>query len=88
MGRASGAGARLYELSAGKRPARELYDLTRDPYQLKNVAEDPAYRGTLESLDRQLQNELAATADPRGAGHGDEFDSYIWYQGRQQRLGR
>jgi uncharacterized sulfatase len=88
LGRAAGAGARLYELAAGKRPARELYDLTRDPYQLKNVAEDPAYRGTLESLDRQLQNELAATGDPRASGKGDEFDSYVWYQGRQQNLGR
>lgn len=32
------------------RPLEELYDLTTDPYELKNLASDPAHRDTLERL--------------------------------------
>ena len=31
---------------------RELYDLRADPWQLHNVADDPAYRGTWEAVNR------------------------------------
>ena len=58
----------------GKRPARELYDLRHDPYELKNVAEDPAYADTVKDLDARLVTELKATGDPRVVGGGDEFD--------------
>ena len=33
---------KLYELSFGKRPADELYDLSKDPHQLNNVAGEAA----------------------------------------------
>ena len=33
---------------------RELYDLRTDPYQLRNVARDPAYGPTAERLARRL----------------------------------
>jgi len=35
--------APLWNAAFGKRPARELYDLRKDPYEMKNVADDPAY---------------------------------------------
>ena len=60
----------------GKRPARELYDLRKDPYEMTNVAEDPAYADTVRQLDNRLMAELKATADPRATGGGDEFDRY------------
>jgi arylsulfatase A-like enzyme len=66
----------FYERAFGKRPARELYDLRKDPYELKNVAEDPAYSATLKELDARLMAELRATGDPRATGGGDEFDAY------------
>jgi len=56
----------------GKRPARELYDLHNDPFELKNVADDPAYADTLKSLEARLMAELKATGDPRLAG--EELD--------------
>jgi hypothetical protein len=31
--------------------------------------------------------ELKATGDPRARGRGEEFDRYIWYQGRSLGLG-
>jgi uncharacterized sulfatase len=66
----------LWERAFGKRPSRELYDLRNDPYQMHNVADDPAYAETLRKLDGQLMSELAATGDPRSTGKGDQFDEY------------
>ena len=65
------------ERAFGKRPARELYDLRHDPYELKNVAADPAYADTVKDLDARLMAELKATGDPRASGGGDEFDRYL-----------
>lgn len=66
----------FYERAFGKRPARELYDLRVDPFELKNVAEDPAYAAKVQELDARLMAELRATGDPRARGGGDEFDAY------------
>jgi uncharacterized sulfatase len=66
----------FYDRAFGKRPARELYDLRNDPFELKNVADEPAYAGTLRELDAKLMAELKSTADPRATGGGDEFDAY------------
>ena len=43
---------------------QELYDLRRDPYELTNVADDPAMAGTLEALKRRL----AELCDPPPPG--------------------
>lgn len=66
----------LFELAFGKRPERELYDLKKDPWQMHNVAADPAYAEVLRRLDAQLTAELKQTADPRIEGRGDVFDGY------------
>ena len=58
----------------GKRPARELYDLRHDPFELRNVAEEPAYASIVKDLDGRLMAELKATGDPRAAGGGGEID--------------
>ena len=57
----------------GKRPGEELYDLRKDPHQMKNLAGDAAYRETLDSLRRQLMDELIANKDPRVVDN-DAFD--------------
>ncbi|MBA7613629.1 Ulvan-active sulfatase [subsurface metagenome] len=36
------------------RPAEELYDLTKDPYELKNIADDPAQQKLFTSLRKKL----------------------------------
>jgi arylsulfatase A-like enzyme len=55
----------VYDLSFGKRPGEELYDLAKDPYQIKNVAADPAYAEPLRKLGAQLLATLKEVADPR-----------------------
>lgn len=69
------AHARAYELCFGFRPSEELYDLRTDPDQLNNVATDPKYATTLQELSKRLDEELAATGDPRTGGEApfDEF---------------
>ncbi|MBA4064355.1 MAG: heparan N-sulfatase [Isosphaera sp.] len=46
------------------RPKEELYDLTADPNELKNVAGDPAHAKALEGLRAKLAGWRAATNDP------------------------
>ena len=67
---------RWYQMSFGKRPADELYDIESDPDCVKNLAEDPSYADTKASLWAQLETELKAQGDPRVLGKGDIFDYY------------
>ena len=46
------------------RPKEELYDLAKDPNELKNVASDPAYADVLKDLRTRLLNWQKATKDP------------------------
>jgi len=71
----------LYELSFGKRPAEELYDCWKDPEQLQNLADDPAYADVKESMSELLIEQLELTADPRVIGGGDKFDEYPYLGG-------
>ena len=54
-----------YRLAFGKRPAEELYDLTRDPEQLHNLASDPDYAANLSELGSELEDFMISTGDPR-----------------------
>ena len=55
----------LYELGFGRRPGEELYDLTRDPDHLNNLAEDPSYAERRQRLEGKLMAELREHEDPR-----------------------
>ena len=46
------------------RPLEELYDLKRDPHELKNVATDPSYADALKDLRERLKKWQTATRDP------------------------
>ncbi len=46
----------------------ELYDHDADPGELRNLAADPAYAGTLQELRRQLYDKLIACDDPFAKG--------------------
>lgn len=70
-----------WQLSCGKRPADELYDLRLDPDQLHNVADRAEYADTLKRLKKKLFSELERYEDPRLVGGADAFDSYK-YTGR------
>jgi len=48
---------------AQTRPSEELYDLQTDPYELKNLAADPAYAVQLESLRDAVDHWIIETGD-------------------------
>jgi len=66
-------------------PAEELYDLKKDPGQLKNVAAEAAYADTLKKLSAALTAELKATGDPRIVGGADVIDTYPYGGGAKKK---
>jgi arylsulfatase A-like enzyme len=50
-------------LFAETRPAEELYDLQSDPFEIRNLAADPAHAETLAGLRRRLADWETHTAD-------------------------
>jgi N-sulfoglucosamine sulfohydrolase len=67
-------GKRFYDIAFARRPAEELYDLIKDPHQLKNVAADPAYAKDRAKLQAQLMKILTDAGDPRVTGDGKTFE--------------
>ncbi len=74
--------AYYFDLAFGKRPAEELYDVKKDPYQLQNLADRGQYADVKADLAARLKKDLVQTKDPRALGRGDELDNYARkYQG-------
>jgi arylsulfatase A-like enzyme len=71
--------ARLFQLACGKRPAEELYDLAKDPYQMNNLAEAADYQETRKSLRKELDQWMRTTGDPRAQGDDDRWDKYPYF---------
>jgi len=67
---------KFYEMSFGKRPEEELYDIIQDPDCVNNLAALSKHASTKSRLWKQLETELIAQADPRILGNGDIFDFY------------
>jgi N-sulfoglucosamine sulfohydrolase len=63
-----------------KRPEEELFDLAKDPHQLKNLAADPAYAEVKARLRGELDAWLKETGDPRALDPAtDVFDKYPYH---------
>lgn len=54
-----------FSLSFGKRPQEELYHVLEDPFQLHNLAGQPAYHKIQTELNSRLQQWMTDSADPR-----------------------
>jgi N-sulfoglucosamine sulfohydrolase len=70
---------KLFELACGKRPAEELYDLTRDPDQLVNVAGRADHKEAQQNLRDELDRRLKETGDPRSVKDDDPWDRYRYF---------
>lgn len=78
---------RFYEMSFGKRPEEELFDITNDPDCVHNLALGPTHAAVKTQLWEQLKTELTEQGDPRILGKGEIFDFYPNRQiERQQQL--
>jgi arylsulfatase A-like enzyme len=74
---------RFWQLSMGKRPLEELYDLRSDPHCMHNLDGDPKFAAIKTQLWEELRKTLTEQQDPRILGHGDVFDKYE-YQGSRK----
>ena len=61
----------------GKRPAEQLFDLSRYPDCVKNLVADPVFAGRVAVLREKLMAELRRQEDPRALGKGEVFDQYL-----------
>ncbi|MHC4619444.1 MAG: sulfatase-like hydrolase/transferase [Planctomycetota bacterium] len=70
----------LFELCFGKRPTEELYDVIKDPDQVRNLAAAPAFAKIKRQLQEQLEQYQRDTKDPRAEGKSP-WDHYPYYYG-------
>lgn len=71
--------APFFVLAFAKRPAEELYDLRKDPGQIKNVADRMEYAEAKKQLRARLDQWMKETADPRADSDDDRWDKYPYY---------
>ena len=69
----------FYDLAFSKRSEHELYDLKKDPGQIRNVAADPDYADILKEMQEELTEYLKQTNDPRALGNDAPWDYYPYY---------
>ncbi len=68
-----------FDLAFAKRPAEELYDLKKDPFETKNLADDPAFAAAKKKLAVTLDRWMRQTKDPRVDAADDRFDAYPYF---------
>lgn len=71
--------APFFQMATAKRPAEELYDLRRDPHQVKNVAGQPEHRAAQRRLREELDRWMRTTGDPRATVDDDRWDRFPYY---------
>ena len=67
-----------WQLNFGRRIDEELYNIKEDPFCLNNLALNPSYSEIMDQLKLDMASKLEAQEDPRMAGNGDIFDSYLY----------
>lgn len=82
--RRAGGEKRYWQMAFGKRPAEELYDVSKDPDCLTNLADAPQYRARKGKLQEQMERELKQQGDPRMFGRGHIFDQYRYANPEQR----
>jgi uncharacterized sulfatase len=68
----------FYNLTVSKHPKEELYNIKKDPFQLKNLAEIEKYASISQTLKAELFNYLSQTNDPRMKGLSP-WDNYPYH---------
>lgn len=70
---------KFFDLAFAKRPADELYDLTKDPHEIENVANDLKYAAQKKKLSTTLDSWMKNTQDPRARNDDDRWDKYPYF---------
>lgn len=83
--RAETGGAEFFRLCFEKRPAEELFDLRKDPHQIRNVAAERAYASARREMRVLLERWMQETGDPRTTTDDDRWDKYPYFGAPAQR---
>jgi N-sulfoglucosamine sulfohydrolase len=62
-----------------KRPFEKLYDVSKDSYNLVNIAEISTYTHNKKDMQKKLEDWMVETNDLRQKGGGDAIDKYPPY---------
>ena len=73
---------RMVDWSLEKRPAEELYDITKDPDALNNLAGERQYRKIKKEFKKQIKEWRKQTGDP-SLKNENIFDRYRYDDGRK-----
>lgn len=76
-----------FDLAFGKRKEYELYDLSEDPFQLKNLAGMEEYRDIQSQLSKELKEYLIERGDLRMKGEEDIYFNAPYYSGKGLKTG-
>ena len=74
---------KLTEIYFGERPAEELYDVKKDPAQINNLINDPAFKEVVAEHREQLDDWIAKG----DAGEGEESVEELAYQAKGHKWG-
>nr|WP_299346251.1 sulfatase [Allomuricauda sp.] len=69
-----------WKLNLGKRPIEELYDISKDPDCVRNLAEIPALQNSKKSMETEMENMLLEQGDLRMIGYGHLYESHPFYK--------
>lgn len=67
---------KFYDLSLGKRPEEELYNVALDPDCVTNLAQSPEAQATQTQMRTRMETFLTEQGDPRTLGNGEVFEDY------------
>ncbi|MGK7393028.1 MAG: sulfatase family protein [Candidatus Cyclobacteriaceae bacterium M3_2C_046] len=76
--RRSGRDSSYWQLNFGKRMGEELYQVSRDPDCVENLALHPEFQDIKKQLEEQMIGLLKEQGDPRMFGKGAVFDEYAY----------
>ena len=65
-----------WQLSFGKRPSEEMYDLTKDPDCVQNLAQNSTYQTIKKDMQKEMEARLLAQGDLRMQGYGHLYEQY------------
>jgi N-sulfoglucosamine sulfohydrolase len=74
--RRKGVNKDYWQLSFGKRPMEELYDISNDPDCINNLVMDEKHRQMADEMMELMESKLKEQDDPRMFGRGYVFDEY------------
>jgi len=69
----------LFDLAFNKRPEEELYDLSKDPDQINNVAAKAEYQDIKKQMATKMIKYHTETKDPRIVGGEIKWENAAYY---------